>query len=99
MAADPKIFIVPLNGQEHLVRAGTKAGAVNSLLKSLSDAAKEGARQATYDEVFRLGAAGAKIFDAADQDEPGADAAAAGQSAAAEPQSSIPSSVAQPLAA
>jgi hypothetical protein len=81
MAIEPKIFIVPLNKQEYLVRARTKAGAVNGLLKSLAGAAKENARQATYDEVFRLGSEGAKIFDAADQEDPGMDAQVRDESA------------------
>jgi hypothetical protein len=71
-----KIFVVPLDGQEHLVRARSARGAAKGLVAMRTEGAFKGVRVASQNDLVNLLSSGGNVIDvtsreSANEPEPG----------------------------
>ena len=82
-----KIFVVPLDGQGHLVRARSARGAAKGLVAMKTEGAFKGVRVASQNDLVNLLGSGGNVIDvtsreAASEPEPGDPPEAPGDTAA-----------------
>ena len=58
-----KIFVVPLDGQEHLVRARSARGAAKGLVAMKTEVAFKGVRVASQNDLVNLLGSGGNVID------------------------------------